>query len=90
MDRFICWCENFTAETNHVNGDNNGCDTLCLEPPNYAIDRAKEYGLFTVDYDVLQASDAEDYMAKVIFHYKITNSMFNIFILVLVANLCFL
>ena len=40
-------------------------DSLCLVPPNYAIDDARAFKLSTIDYEIIDASEAEGYMAKI-------------------------
>jgi len=54
--RFICWTKMYSE---------NDCDSLCSMPPNIAIDTAKSFGVDTIDYEIIKASEAEDYMLKI-------------------------
>ena len=43
------------------------CNSLCCMPPSAAIDKAREFGLTTVPYKVIPASEANEYMLRVLF-----------------------
>ena len=60
-NRFICW-------TSYKMIADEDCKSLCLVPPDQAIDQARDLGILSVDYEEVNTEVTEDYMNKV---YKI-------------------
>jgi len=53
---FICWTSYKLMSHS---------DSLCIKSPNVAIEIARAFGMKTVDYEIIDVSDADDYMSNI-------------------------